>query len=99
MLAKPKAVLLFHRRRDFDDGAVLEMKIWRVPVSVPPTTHGFKYSLFYGRSGSRLIGFDNERGKGDHKHLGTFETTYPFTTVDRLIADFLAEVNAARRQQ
>jgi hypothetical protein len=41
-----KATLLFHERRLFDDGAIMEMKIWRVPQGVPPTSHRLKYSLF-----------------------------------------------------
>jgi hypothetical protein len=44
-----KAELLFHQRIDYDDGAIVEMVIWRVPRPVPPTRHGLKYSLFYGR--------------------------------------------------
>lgn len=94
-----KAELLFHRRREFDDGAVMEMKIWRVPTPVPPTTHGIKYRLFYGRGGVRLVGYDNERGKGDHKHLGTVESPYPFSTVDQLMADFSADIQALRKQE
>lgn len=97
--ALPKAELLFHRRREFDDGAVMEMKIWRVPTPVPPTTHGLKYRLFYGRGGARLVGYDNERGKGDHKHLGAVESPYLFTTVDQLMADFLADIQALRKQE
>jgi len=44
-----KAELLFHQPIDYDDGAFVEMVIWRVPRPVPPTRHGLKYSLFYGR--------------------------------------------------
>jgi hypothetical protein len=51
-----KAELLFHQRIDFDDGAIAEMILWRVPTPVPPSAHGLKYSLFYGRSGVREVG-------------------------------------------
>jgi hypothetical protein len=40
----------------------------------------------------RVVGFDNERGKGDHKHLGGKESVYRFVSVDQLLDDFLAEV-------
>lgn len=96
MSQQPKAVLLFRRRREFDDGSIMEIKIWQVSESVPPTSHGFKYSLFYGNAGERLIGYDNERGKGDHKHLSDGEVPYVFTTVERLIEDFLDDVSFAR---
>lgn len=89
-----RAELLFHEKRIEADGAIIEMKIWRVPEAVPPSPHGFKYSLYYGREGRRLVGFDNERGKGDHRHRGAAEYAYAFTTPERLIADFLAEVAA-----
>jgi Family of unknown function (DUF6516) len=58
-----KARLLFHQRIDYDDGAIVEMKLWRVASPVPPSRHGLKYSLFYGRPGVREVGYDNERGK------------------------------------
>jgi Family of unknown function (DUF6516) len=58
--------------------------------------HHLKYSLFYGRPGQRLVGYDNERGKGDHRHLGDAEEPYIFTTSEALIEDFLADVEAVR---
>jgi hypothetical protein len=58
-----KAELLLEQRIDYDDGAIVEMVLWRVPFPVPPTTHGLKYSLFYGRPGVREVGYDNERAK------------------------------------
>lgn len=43
-----------------------------------------------------MVGYDNERGKGDHKHLGGKELVYAFSDVQTLINDFLADVE---RQQ
>ena len=40
----------------------------------------------------RIVGYDNERGKGDHKHLGVMETRYRFVSVEKMVADFLADV-------
>lgn len=91
-----KARLLFHERRRFDDGAIIEMKIWRVPEPVLPTTHGLKYSLFYGYPGRRLVGHDNERTKGDHRHLDDRQLPYIFTSVEQLMADFLGDVRRIR---
>ena len=78
------------------DGAILEVVIWKVPKPVPPTDHGYKYSAVYVVDGVRMVGFDNERGKGDHCHLDGVEVPYAFTGVDQLIEDFIAAV-AARR--
>ncbi len=68
MIRHGKARLLIHERVFFADGFMIEIKVWRVPKPVPPTAHGLKYSLFYGCAGSRIVGYDNERGKGDHCH-------------------------------
>jgi hypothetical protein len=78
------------------DGAILEVVIWKVPKPVPPTDHAYKYSAVYVVDGVRMVGFDNERGKGDHCHLDGVEVPYAFTGVDQLIEDFIAAV-AARR--
>lgn len=87
-----KAELLLRERYVFDDGAVLEMVIWRVPVPVDGSGHHYKYRLFYGRSGKRLIGYDNERSKGDHRHAGPRQEDYVFSNVETLVRDFLADV-------
>ena len=91
-----KAVMLFHQRIDYEDSAIVEMVIWRVPSPVPPSTHGLKYSLFYGRPGVRDIGYDNERGKGDHRHRNGIEQPYEFGSLMELLDDFESDVNAWR---
>jgi len=52
--------------------------------------------LFYGRPGVREVGYDNERGKGDHRHFQDVEMAYAFTTVEQLIADFWSDVHRLR---
>jgi len=91
-----KAELVISIKVAFEDGAIQEIVIWKVPSPVPPTDHGFKYSLFYGVPGHRLIGYDNERGKGDHRHFGDHQEPYEFRGVEALIDDFLADVEKAR---
>jgi len=87
-----KAELLYEQRVDFEDGAILEMVLCRVP----PSAHRLKYSLFYGRPGVREVGYDNERGKGDHRHFQGKETAYAITSIERLIADFWSDVEHVR---
>jgi uncharacterized protein DUF6516 len=91
-----KAEKLLDDRLLLDDGSILALRLWRVPEPVPPATHRFKYALFYGRPGERLVLFDNERGKGDHKHIREVETPYAFGSPERLVADFLEAVRAVR---
>lgn len=88
--------LLYRDRLDFDDGAVVEMIIWQLPAPVAGSRHRYKYRLYYGRDGRRIIGYDNERGKGDHRHFHGREEPYRFRTVDQLVGDFLAEVAKER---
>ncbi len=94
-----KAALIFHSKRRYDDGAIAELKLWSVPKVVRGSGHTFKYSLYYGRDGQRLVGYDNEAGKGDHRHYGDREEAYVFTTSEQLLADFLADVAALRGRQ
>lgn len=94
-----KARLIARERVVYDDGSFVEMVVWRVPSPVPPTSHGFKYRLTYIVEGRRVLGYDNERGKGDHRHLGEFEYAYRFTTIDALLEDFLADVETLRSKR
>ena len=87
-----KAILIFHRKRIFDDGSISEIKLWQVPLPVRGSLHAFKYSLFYGRPGERWIGYDNEAGKGDHRHVGGLEDDFAFVSPEQLVTDFLADV-------
>ena len=90
------AVLLHRERLDFDDGAVVEMVIWLTSNPVVGSRHRYKYRLYYGRAGTRIVGYDNERGKGDHRHRQGSEYPYHFTTVEKLVRDFLADVAEER---
>lgn len=75
-----------------DDGTIIQMVVWALTEPVPPCRHRYKYRLFYGTAGECRIRYDNERGKGDHRHLGDVEVPYDFTTLDRLLADFQHDV-------
>ncbi|WP_341898978.1 DUF6516 family protein [Ferrovibrio terrae] len=86
------ADLYYHLKSVYPDGSVIEMIVWKVPEPVAGSEHGFKYRLFFGRAGTRIVGYDNERGKGDHKHIKGKEMPYRFTTPEALIADFIADV-------
>ena len=90
-----KAQRIFHDKAVLADGSIVEMTIWQLPQASSERLHGLRYSLYYGRDGKRIVGYDNERGKGDHKHLGDKEFRYRFVSVEKLIADFLADVEKA----
>ena len=80
------------------DGAIIEITIWRLPSADAERPHGLKYSLFYGKFCKRLIGYDNERGKGDHRHIMDREEAYAFVSEEQLIADFMTDVSKMRSE-
>ena len=84
------------RTRDAYAGGLIEIVVWAVPQPVPPSDHGFKYRLVFVRGSERVVGYDNERGKGDHRHIGTTEKPYQFVDVPTLLADFMRDVEALK---
>ena len=92
-----KAELVYRTKRVLSDGSILEMVIWRLAEPVLGSTHDYKYRLYLGKSGLRLVGYDNERGKGDHKHVESGEMPYRFTTPEQLVYDFLEDVRRWRQ--
>jgi hypothetical protein len=75
-----------------DDGSIVEIVIWELPEPLPPCTHRFKYRLYFGALGVSRVRYDNERGKGDHRHIGGQEFEYTFTSIESLLEDFRADV-------
>ena len=86
-----KATLVHRKEFAYKDGRV-EMVVWGVPKPIDPSSHPFKYRLVYIVNGVRVVGYDNERGKGDHKHLKGEEFPYLFVDIPTLMADFLKDV-------
>jgi hypothetical protein len=91
-----KAEVLLFERQLLGADAFAELRIWRIPTPVRGSAHQFKYALAYIVSGECVLRYDNEAGKGDHKHLGTAEAAYHFTTPARLLADFWSDVDQWR---
>ena len=60
--------------------------------------HRRDFRFPYGKKGQRIVGYDNEKGKGDHRHYQDREAPYAFTTVERFIEDFNADVKREEQQ-
>jgi hypothetical protein len=73
-----------------------ELIVWRVPEPVPGSTHSYKYRLAYVVHDVCRVRYDNERGKGDHRHLDRVESPYAFRSLERLLSDFWGDVNERR---
>ncbi|CAN5817098.1 DUF6516 family protein [soil metagenome] len=91
-----KAELYQRYKEVLPDGSFIEWVIWRLPRLNPERPHRMKYRLAYIREGQRLVGYDNEQGKGDHKHIGNLQVPYRFVSIDQLLKDFLEDVRDAR---
>ena len=74
-------------------GRIIEVVIWHLSEPLPGSTHPYKYRLYYGNAdGSCIVRYDNERGKGDHRHVADSEESYTFSTLRKLIEDFETDV-------
>ena len=92
-----KAELVIRRRIAYGTNDFADMVIWRVPEPVPPSEHQFKYRLAYVVDGKCVMRLDNERGKGNHLHVGGVESPYNFVSKERLMGDFTTAVKQWRK--
>lgn len=79
------------RERRGVEGGFIELVVWRIPKSLSGSTHSLKYRLAYVIDDECVLRYDNEAGKGDHRHVGLKETPYVFVSIDQLVDDFLAD--------
>lgn len=93
-----KAGPLFDRRVVVDEKSFAELVAWALPRPLPGSRHRFKYRLAFVVAGRCVVRYDNEAGKGDHRHVGDHERSYAFSTVDRLVLDFFADVERWRNE-
>ena len=75
-----------------EDGSVVEIVVWRLSQALAPCTHVFKYRLYFGADGHCRVRYDNERGKGDHRHVNGVEQPYDFVSLSKLLDDFQHDV-------
>jgi uncharacterized protein DUF6516 len=73
---------------------VLQMTVWKLPRPVEGCAHSLKYRLAYVVDGQCVLRYDNETGKGDHRHVQGTETRYEFENLEVLQVDFWKDVDA-----
>ena len=93
-----KAEAMAHERHILDEDAFAEIVVWRVPQPVKGSAHRFKYRLALVVAGECVLRYDNETGKGDHRHAGDLETAYAFKGYQQLLTDFWADVDQWRQR-
>jgi hypothetical protein len=87
-----KAEPLIDERHVLDADTFVEIVVWRLPRQVRGSAHRFKYRLALVHNDVCVLRYDNEAGKGDHRHAGNAERPYPFTDPDTLLEDFWRDV-------
>ena len=92
-------VIPIHQSKDvWPDGSIQEIVIWQLPERTKDFPEAIKYRLYFGRAdGTCIVRYDNEKGKGSHKHIGNKEEPYKFTTPDQLMQDFLDDIDKANK--
>jgi hypothetical protein len=89
--------LLLRERHVLAENAFAELVVWQLPQAVPGSPHQFKYRLAFVVDEICMMRFDNEAGKGDHKHIGDRQVAYTFVSLPRLLDDFWHEVTRWKR--
>jgi len=85
-------------RRDLPNGDIIQVVVWFLSEPLPGSLHPYKYRLHYqAADGAEYIRYDNERGKGDHRHIAGVEEPYHFESVKKLAQDFYAAIKQCRR--
>lgn len=90
---------MLHRKICDHDGSITEAVIWQLPAATDERPHGLKYRLYHGNAaGQCLVRYDNEHGRGDHKHLGEEVVNYRFKSVECLMNDFQKDIQKMKRK-
>lgn len=79
----------------------MEIKILEVPKS-EDFPEGVKYSMVYAKAERdgyrRILGYDNEKGKGHHRHFFDKEEKIEFENWKDLVKIFFEDVKKLRRE-
>ena len=92
IVSNMRAVELLRRRIAYTEDSFAELVLWQLPEPLAGSSHRYKYRLAYVVETLCVIRYDNESGKGDHRHYGATEKPYSFSTPEGLIADFQRDI-------
>jgi hypothetical protein len=93
-----KATELVRRRIVYTESRFAEPVLWRIPQPVARSKHSYKYRLAYVVNEECVLRYDNEAGKGDHRHWGGKESRYRFSIPEKLLADFQRDIERWNRE-
>jgi hypothetical protein len=98
MMHNMKAELLLRERTPLAQDAFAELVIWRLPKPSAGSAHSYKYRLALIVNDECVLRYDNEAGKGDHRHTRTREFEYAFESPEKLVQDFLRDARRFLRE-
>lgn len=87
-----KSQLLYKRRIILSESSFAELVLWQLSKPVRGSRHTFKYSLAYVVDDQCVVRYDNETGKGDHRHFGDEASPISFVNPDVLLTDFWRDI-------
>jgi hypothetical protein len=87
------AELVVDRLELLRDDAFQQLVVWLVPKPLRGSTHSYKYRLALVVGGVCVMRYDNEAGKGDHKHVGESQQAIDFVDLPALLSAFDADVD------
>lgn len=93
-----KAKQLVRQRVELSDSRFAELVIWQLPKPLAGSSHSYKYRLAYVVEGECVMRYDNEAGKGDHRHIGAVEMGYRFKSPRQLMADFFNDIQRYKHE-
>jgi hypothetical protein len=91
--------LIYQDKIQLTNTEFMQMVIWHVEPPVNGSTHNYKYRFAYVKAGICLLRYDNEAGKGDHKHVGDKQQPITFTHLTALQRSFFNEVARLRGER
>lgn len=91
------ATLVARTRIVYAENAFAELVLWKLPKPLTGSAHEYKYRLAYVVDGVCVLRYDNETGKGDHRHFGSVESKLSFTTPEALLAAFERDIKRWNR--
>lgn len=81
-------MLLTKTRVAYTDSSFAEIVVWAVPHPLQGSAHSYKHRLAFVAEGTCVLRYDNESGRGGHRHTPDGEARYRFLSIDKLFADF-----------
>lgn len=83
---------MLRQRIVYSERSFAELVLWELREPLAGSRHSFKYRLAFVVDLVCVLRYDNEAGKGDHRHRDGKEYPYLFSSPEKLLADFRRDI-------